>query len=107
MSDAKYLFERAKKAALVAINAERDGNLSTAFDNFLLAAEIINKLIKLERSQAVRDSYYAKAKEYINRAKEIKTIIDAKQSSVDLDLPSREVKSDLPPPPPKTPPNFA
>ncbi|NHJ41288.1 MAG: hypothetical protein FK731_14745 [Asgard group archaeon] len=96
MSESKYLFERAKKAATKAIQAERNGNLEIAFDEFLRAADILNQLIKVERSQKVRDSYYVKAKEYINRAKEIKILIT---SSKESDL--SEVSDDTFPSPPK------
>lgn len=97
MSDSKYLFERAKKAATKAIQAERNGNLEVAFDEFLRAADILNQLIKVEKSQKIRDSYYTKAKEYIKRAKEIKILISGPKES---DLPDAE--SDLFPSPPKT-----
>ncbi|NHK30718.1 MAG: hypothetical protein FK730_05160 [Asgard group archaeon] len=110
MSETKYLFERAKKAATKAIQAERNGSLQIAFDEFLRAADILNQLIKEERSQKIRDSYYVKAKEYINRAKEIKLLISGPKESDVPDVastsfpsppkPTSEPKKTTPPPPP-------
>jgi hypothetical protein len=110
MSETKYLFERAKKAATKAIEAERNGNLQIAFDEFLRAADILNQLIKAERSQKIRDSYYVKAKEYINRAKEIKLLISGHKEGDAPDVastsfpsppkPTSESKKTIPPPPP-------
>jgi hypothetical protein len=97
MSESKFLFDRAKKAAQKAINAERSRDYQVAFEQFLKAADVLNQLMKIERSQKVRDSYYAKAKEYIKRAKEIKLLMTAAQES---DLP--DVTDDTFPSPPKT-----
>ena len=101
MSENKYLFDRVKKTATNAIQAERNGNLEVAFDLFLKAAELLNQLIAKERSKKIRDSYYVKAKEYITRAKEIKLVIDGKKE-IDAGLPDIS-KRDLPPPPKTTP----
>ncbi|MEA2071566.1 MAG: hypothetical protein U9O98_09790 [Asgard group archaeon] len=92
MADNKYLLEQAKKAASNAIKAERQGAYSQAFDFYLRAAEILNKILTIERNQNIRDSYYAKAKEYISRAKELKIVMEAQKSKADL-------KKDLPPAP--------
>jgi len=114
MSETKYLFERVKKTATKAIQAERKGDLKHAFDLFLKAAELLNQLITIERSQKIRDSYYTKAKQYIARAKEIKALIDGptpKIADVAKDLPDlkspslpsppkEQKKGPLPPPPP-------
>ena len=79
MSEQKYLLDRIKRIATKAIEAERNGELKTAFEMFLKAAELLNQLIAMEHSQKVRDSYYIKAKEYISRAKELKVLFsDAK-----------------------------
>ncbi|MFW9922986.1 MAG: hypothetical protein ACFFDW_06820 [Candidatus Thorarchaeota archaeon] len=118
MSESKYLFDRVKKAATRAIEAERIGDFKTAFEMFLKAAELLNDLIALEKSVKIRDSYYTKAKEYIKRAKEIKTHMDGPKisktsemdlpdiSSEDLPIPPKPSKSEekdtriLPPSPP-------
>jgi hypothetical protein len=99
MSESKFLFERAKKAATKAINAERSKDYQVAFEEFLKAADVLNQLMKVERSQRVRDSYYVKAREYIKRAKEIKLLMTAAQDS---DLP--DVTDDTFPSPPKATP---
>jgi hypothetical protein len=67
--------ERAKKAARAAIQAERSGELGEAFDYYLLAAEIINKIIAYEKVDTLRDKYYVKSKEYVERAKELKLLM--------------------------------
>ncbi len=111
MSESQYLLERAKRAATKAIESERTGDNKVAFDSFLKAAEFLNQLIKVERSQKLRDSYYEKAKEYIRRAKEIKVLMDGpKPSSISKD----DLKHDFPdvsskpvPPSPKTTPSFS
>ena len=109
MSQTKYLFDRVKKTAKSAIEAERTGNLEAAFELFLKAAELLNQLIAMEKTQKIRDSYYVKAKEYIKRAKEIKMLISGPPDTDDFakDLPSTpKTKRDPLPPPPKdrTPP---
>lgn len=121
MSETKYLFERVKKTATKAIQAERKGDLKSAFDLFLKAAELLNKLITVEPSARIRDSYYSKAKQYIARAKEIKALIDGPSKIADIqkdlpdvkrapsptkkDLPkTTDKKEPLPPPPPPPPP---
>ncbi len=115
MSESKYLFKRVKKAASNAIEAERNGDLINAFNLFLKAAELLNEMIAIEKSKKIRDTYYAKAKEYITRAKELKVLMDGPTPSVstssDLpDVPTKsfpippkpdEKKPSLPPPPPK------
>ena len=105
MSEQKYLLDRIKRVATKAIEAERNGELEAAFELFLKAAELLNQLIAMERSQKVRDSYYVKAKEYIARAKELKALTsDAKSSSTSdiskKDLPSPPHPKTTPPPPP-------
>ncbi|NHJ31808.1 MAG: hypothetical protein FK732_02995 [Asgard group archaeon] len=106
MAEAKYLFERVKRAAKKAIEAERNGDLKVAFDRFLHAAELLNQLIAVERTKRIRDSYYVKAKEYITRAKELKLLMDApKDAGPPKPLPSppktqKPDKKDVPPPPP-------
>ncbi len=114
MSESKYLFKRVKKAASNAIEAERNGDLKNAFNLFLKAAELLNEMTAIEKSKKIRDTYYAKAKEYITRAKELKVLMDGPTPSVstssDLpDVPTKsfptppkpdEKKPSLPPPPP-------
>ncbi|HUT82565.1 MAG TPA: hypothetical protein VMZ29_15315 [Candidatus Bathyarchaeia archaeon] len=113
MSENQYLLERAKRAATKAIEAERTGDKKVAFDSFLKAAEFLNQLIAIERSQKLRDGYYEKAKEYIRHAKEIKALTNGpKKSEVSKDLeddfpdvpakslPSSPKSSPTPPPPP-------
>jgi hypothetical protein len=117
MSETKHLLELAKRAATKAINAERNQEYKVAFDQFLRAAEVLNQLIAIQKNQKLRDTYYAKAREYIKRAKEIKLLMDGpKKTTKSKDLPappkstpkppSPPPKKDLPPPPPekKTPP---
>ncbi|NHJ47672.1 MAG: hypothetical protein FK733_07790 [Asgard group archaeon] len=109
MSESKFLFERAKKAATKAINAERSKDYQVAFEQFLKAADVLNQLMKVERSQRVRDSYYVKAKEYIKRAKEIKLLMTASQVSdlpdvTDDSFPSPPKPTSKPKPTPPTPP---
>ncbi|MBN1331225.1 MAG: hypothetical protein JXA54_17280 [Candidatus Heimdallarchaeota archaeon] len=108
MSESQYLLERAKRAATKAIEAERSGDTKVAFESFLKAAEFLNQLITIERSQKLRDSYYEKAKEYIRRAKEIKTLTDTPKKSI---VPKNDLNDDFPdisskslPTPPKTSP---
>jgi hypothetical protein len=103
MAEAKYLFERVKRAAKKAIEAERNGDLKAAFDYFLHAAELLNQLIAVERTKRIRDSYYVKAKEYITRAKELKLLMDAPKDAEPpkpLPSPPKPKKKDTPPPPP-------
>ena len=111
MSQTKYLFDRVKKTANKAIRAERNGDLTAAFELFLESAELLNQLIAMEKTRKIRDSYYVKAKEYIKRAKEIKILISGPPADIDLakDLPSTpkagsrpspsKDKPPLPPPP--------
>ena len=106
MSETKYLFERVKRAAKKAIEAERNGDFKVAFDQFLKAAELLNQLIAIERTKRIRDSYYVKAKEYIVRAKELKLLMDGpKDAGPVTPLPSppstkKPERKDVPPPPP-------
>jgi len=106
MSETKYLFERVKRAAKRAIDAERNGDLKVAFDQFLKAAELLNQLIAIERTKRIRDSYYVKAKEYIVRAKEIKLLMNGPSDAEPpkpLPSPPKTQKSerkDSPPTPP-------
>jgi len=111
MSSTKYIFDRVKKTANKAIQAERNGNLTAAFELFLQAAELLNQLIAIEKTKKIRDSYYQKAKEYIKRAKEIRMLVSGPPDDIDLvkDLPSTpktgsrsappKDKPPLPPPP--------
>lgn len=100
MSESKYLFKRVKKTASNAIEAERNGDLKSAFDFFLKAAELLNEMIAIEKTKKIRDTYYIKAKEYITRAKELKALIDGPPSvSASSRLPDVP-KKDLPKPPP-------
>lgn len=106
MSESKYLFERVKKAAKKAIEAERNSDFKVAFDHFLHAAELLNQLIAIERTKRIRDSYYVKAKEYIVRAKELKLLMNGpKDAGPATPLPSPpkthdSKRKDVPPPPP-------
>ena len=105
MSETKYLFERVKRAAKKAIDAERNGDLKVAFDQFLHAAELLNQLIAIERTKRIRDSYYVKAKEYIVRAKELKLLMNGpSDAEPPKPLPSppkthKPERKDVPPPP--------
>lgn len=106
MSETKYLFERVKRAAKRAIDAERNGDLKVAFDQFLKAAELLNQLIAIERTKRIRDSYYVKAKEYIVRAKELKLLMNGpSDAEPPKPLPSppktqKPERKDIPPSPP-------
>lgn len=106
MSQTKYLFDRVKKTANKAIRAERSGDFTAAFELFLESAELLNQLIAMEKTRKIRDSYYIKAKEYIKRAKEIKTLISGPPSDVDLasDLSSTPKKGSQPSSPKDKPP---
>ena len=106
MSSTKYIFDRVKKTANKAIQAERSGNLTAAFELFLQAAELLNQLIAIEKTQKIRDSYYVKAKEYIKRAKEIRSLISGPPNDIDLakDLPSTPKTGSRSPPPKDKPP---
>ncbi len=106
MSSTKYIFDRVKKTANKAIQAERNGNLTAAFELFLQAAELLNQLIAIEKTKKIRDSYYQKAKEYIKRAKEIRTLVSGPPDDIDLvkDLPSTPKTGSKPVPPKDKPP---
>ncbi|MBD3193078.1 MAG: hypothetical protein GF308_20745 [Candidatus Heimdallarchaeota archaeon] len=97
-SEIAHLLDRVKKVATRAIEAERNDNLEVAFDQFLLAAEILNKMIAMVDIKKIRDSYYTKAKEYIARAKELKIIIDHRKQEATDTFPSFDDEG-LPSPP--------
>ena len=104
MSEISHLFQRAKKAASRAIEAERNGDLENAFEYFLMAAEILNQMIGMERTKSIRDRYYEKAKEYLSRAKELKLLMGAQTKAADLPSPPsspEDTPRKTPPPPPR------
>ncbi|MFW9991504.1 MAG: AAA family ATPase [Candidatus Odinarchaeota archaeon] len=66
------LYEIVKQNAKKAVELDRAGKSNESLPYYMTAAETLQKLIAFTRNPQLKDAYYQRAKEYIDRIKEIK-----------------------------------
>ncbi|MHA2297940.1 MAG: AAA family ATPase [Candidatus Hodarchaeales archaeon] len=66
------LYEIVKQNAKKAVELDRAGKTDESVTHYITAAETLHRLITFTRNPQLKDAYYQRAKEYINRVKEIK-----------------------------------
>jgi vacuolar protein-sorting-associated protein 4 len=66
------LYEIVKENAKKAVELDRAGKTNESLPYYMTAAETLQRLITFTRNQQLKDAYYQRAKEYIDRIKEIR-----------------------------------
>lgn len=72
------LLQYASQIAKEATKLDRQGNYGKAIEKYVKAAELLLKLSKLTKNPKLQSIYYQRAKEYIERSKELKNYIGGK-----------------------------
>jgi len=73
MSSAGKLYDYASSYASRAVQADRDGKRQEAIVNYIRAVEILQKLVNFTDNPELKQLYFNKAKEYIDRVKKLRT----------------------------------
>ncbi|MHA1449890.1 MAG: AAA family ATPase [Candidatus Hodarchaeales archaeon] len=83
------LYEIVKQNAKKAVELDKSGKLQESLPYYITAAETLQKLIVFTKNPQLKDAYYQRAKEYIDRVKEIKggeKVGDGDKGGVDDDI---------------------
>ena len=78
---AEKLFRIAIEIATEATKNDRRGNYRQAYQQYLQAAEILYKCIQLTKNPQLKETYFERARKYVNRCKQIKAALAKPQRS--------------------------
>lgn len=76
------LLQYASQIAKEATKLDREGSYKEAIEKYVKAAEILLKLSKLTENPKLQTIYYQRAKEYVERSKELKSYLKGKTTRV-------------------------
>ncbi len=76
------LLQYASQIAKEATKLDREGNYKEAIEKYVKAAEVLLKLSKLTENPKLQTIYYQKAKEYVERSKELKNYLKGKTTRI-------------------------
>ena len=76
------LLQYASQIAKEATKLDREGSYKKAIEKYVKAAEILLKLSKLTENPKLQTIYYQRAKEYVERSKELKNYLKGKTTRV-------------------------